>query len=65
MPAQVRRIEGNYDDVPRTRFDPLVASGAQVTLRCLIGLDARDRYLGIRAHARMSAITTKAAARSA
>ena len=63
--AQVRSVGGHDDDVTDARLDPLVAARAQVALRRLVGLDTRDGYLGIRAHARTTAITTKAAATSA
>ena len=62
---EVGRVGRHDDDVTDAHFDPLVATRAQVALRRLVGLDACDGYLGISAHARTRAITTKAAATSA
>jgi hypothetical protein len=65
MASQVGRVRGHDHEMTGARFDPLVATRAAVALHRLVGLDPADGYLGIRAHARTSAITTKAAATSA
>lgn len=42
MASQVRSVERHGDDVSRTGLDVAVASGAQVGLGGLVGLDASD-----------------------
>jgi hypothetical protein len=63
--SEVGRVGGHHDEMAGAGLDPLVAPWAQVALYRLIGLDPTDGHLGIKAHARTTVITTKAAATSA
>src|SRR5581483_8240979 len=76
VPAQVGIVHGDDHDVAQPGDDVLVAAGAEVVLRRLIGVDPADldlvigrrvvrHYLGIRAHStRSSVIATAAATRT-
>lgn len=62
--AEVGRVGGDDHDVARPGLDVVVAAGAEVALRRLVGLDAPDLYFGLRPspHATSASVRTIAAA---